>query len=289
YRIPLYATGDSVELVAGYSSVDSGTVQGLFDVSGNGRLFGARYIHKPARAGDYAQQISAGFDWRDFTSNVGFNGQPLGNRVLTHPLSVAYGGSWRRNAIESGFTATLAHNLPGGRYGREEHFRKARAEAPAAFTVLRVNAHAGVELPRNWQLRMDFQAQYSADPLVSGEQFGLGGADSIRGLRERALAGDKGYKLSADLLTPALPATQDLRLRGLVFYDCGRLGRNAAQPGEPERQGVASAGLGLRLDYSSYLRLRLDWAHILKGSGDTSDAVARAGDERIHASLLVNF
>ncbi|MBL8484962.1 MAG: ShlB/FhaC/HecB family hemolysin secretion/activation protein, partial [Rhodocyclaceae bacterium] len=28
YRIPLYATGDSVELVAGYSSVDSGTVQG---------------------------------------------------------------------------------------------------------------------------------------------------------------------------------------------------------------------------------------------------------------------
>jgi len=43
YKIPLYANGDSIDFVAGYSNVDSGTVQGLFLVSGKGAIYGARY------------------------------------------------------------------------------------------------------------------------------------------------------------------------------------------------------------------------------------------------------
>ncbi|MBL8474179.1 MAG: ShlB/FhaC/HecB family hemolysin secretion/activation protein [Rhodocyclaceae bacterium] len=288
YRIPLYELGDAIEFVAGYSSVDSGTVQGLFNVSGNGRLFGARYVHYLRREGGYTQRLTLRADWRDFTSDIDFQGRPLGNRVLVHPLSAAYTGGWRGEAHELGFTADIAHNLPGGRHGHDEHFQAARAGARAAYTALHLDAHATFDLPRDWQVRANFQSQYSRDALVSGEQFGLGGADSIRGMRERALANDKGFRFGADLYTPSYTAQQDLRLRGVAFYDCGRLWRNEAQPGEVQRQGVASIGLGLRLDYSSRLRLRVDWAHLLKGN-DTPGSSVQTGDERIHASLVLSF
>jgi hemolysin activation/secretion protein len=45
YRIPLYALGDSLDFSAGYSNVDSGTVQNVFNVSGAGTIAGARYTH----------------------------------------------------------------------------------------------------------------------------------------------------------------------------------------------------------------------------------------------------
>jgi hemolysin activation/secretion protein len=54
YHIPLYRLGDSVDLFASYSNVDSGSVSaGLFDlaVSGKGAVAGARYNQSLARRG----------------------------------------------------------------------------------------------------------------------------------------------------------------------------------------------------------------------------------------------
>ena len=50
YRIPVYARGDTIDLVGGYSSVNSGNVSGgvgfpLFSVSGSGTVLGMRYNH----------------------------------------------------------------------------------------------------------------------------------------------------------------------------------------------------------------------------------------------------
>jgi hypothetical protein len=38
YHIPLYGRGDSIDLILGYSDVDSGVVQQLFNVSGAGLI-----------------------------------------------------------------------------------------------------------------------------------------------------------------------------------------------------------------------------------------------------------
>jgi hemolysin activation/secretion protein len=43
YRIPLYSLSSSLDLIGGYSDVDSGTLQGLFNVSGSGTILGTRY------------------------------------------------------------------------------------------------------------------------------------------------------------------------------------------------------------------------------------------------------
>src|SRR5262249_48276547 len=61
YRIPIYAWGGVVDVLAGYSSVNSGTVQGLFNVSGSGDVLGLRYTQLLGRIGSYEHRVSLGF------------------------------------------------------------------------------------------------------------------------------------------------------------------------------------------------------------------------------------
>ena len=64
YRIPLYRQGDTLEFTAGYSNVNSGVVANLFNISGSGTIFGARYNHNLQKIGDLEHKLSYGLDWR---------------------------------------------------------------------------------------------------------------------------------------------------------------------------------------------------------------------------------
>ena len=63
--------------------------------------------------------------------------------------------------------------------------------------------------------------------------------------------------------------------------------RNQPAVGEIERQQISSAGLGLRASMGRNLSLRMDWGHVLRGVNGI--AGARAGDSRVHATLIWNF
>src|SRR5687768_15631350 len=64
YRIPLYRLGDSLDFTAGYSNVNSGVVQNLFNVSGSGTILGVRYNMNLPKFGDLEQRLAFGLDWR---------------------------------------------------------------------------------------------------------------------------------------------------------------------------------------------------------------------------------
>jgi len=70
YRIPLYRQGDSLEFSAGYSNVNSGVVLNLFNISGSGSVFGARYNQNLQKIGELEHKLSYGFDWRAYQSVV---------------------------------------------------------------------------------------------------------------------------------------------------------------------------------------------------------------------------
>src|SRR5882672_3954417 len=66
YRVPLYQLGDSIDFSAGYSNVNSGTVQGLFNITGAGSIAGARYTRNMNRIGDYEHRFQFAADWRSY-------------------------------------------------------------------------------------------------------------------------------------------------------------------------------------------------------------------------------
>ena len=60
YRLPFYNLNSSLDLIAGHSDTDSGTVQGLFNVSGSGTIAGARYNYQLPAVGEVRAQDSRG-------------------------------------------------------------------------------------------------------------------------------------------------------------------------------------------------------------------------------------
>ena len=131
------------------------------------------------------------------------------------------------------------------------------------------------------------QGQETRYALISGEQFGAGGVDSVRGFHERVLSNDKGRRVSIELQTPELASKYDLKdikLRALVFYDAARLKRNKALPGEDSTQAISSFGIGLRGSLKKSLALRLDCGVVNEGGG-----VESSGSKMVHASIVAYF
>ncbi len=269
YRIPLPALGDSIDLVAGYANVDSGVVQNLFNISGRGRVYAGRYNFNLPPAGAYDHRLSAGIDRRYYDNEVvpvGGSGTVVPDYVIT-PLSLAYGGTYRGSAREFAFTVTAVRNLPGGANGDQAAFDAVRPGATANYTLGRGTLGFVQSLPGDLQARLRLSGQYTRDELVPGEQFGIGGMDSVRGFHERRFAGDRGFSGSVELYSPDLGArlgVTGLRLRLLAFYDYGRVVTINPDAFEMPSTSISSFGPGLRVAYRTDMNFRLDYGFQLQ-------------------------
>jgi hemolysin activation/secretion protein len=154
------------------------------------------------------------------------------------------------------------------------------------YQILRYGFNFVSRFPGDWQARLGASGQYSADALVSAEQFGIGGPDTVRGYLLRELAKDRGNAAQLEFYTPDLARplglVSDFRTRALAFYDYGSVENNETQPSD--RESLASTGLGLRLGYGKAVSLRLDVARILK------ETIEREKDSyRVSGALALIF
>lgn len=290
YHVPLYSLQDSLDFYGSYSSVDAGVISaGLLDlnVSGAGTVLGAHFNHQLSRVGQYDSQLTAGFDHKAFRNDVQFQGFQLGQDITVHPLSLSYAGEWALSAGRLNFYLTGVRNIPGGSNASDADFAAARSDAKAGYALLRYGVGFTRLLPREWQMRLTLNGQVTRDALVSGEQFGVGGATSVRGLQEREISSDKGVSANAEFQTPNLCAAisgGSTRCHALTFFDSGRVSRNHALAGEAEHERASSAGAGFRLTSGRALSLQVDYGHVV----DASNPQQR-GAGRLHASLAFSY
>lgn len=295
YRVPLYRQGDSVDFSAGYSNVSSGLVAGLFNITGRGTIFGARYTRNFDKIGDYEHRLAFSGDYRSYENKgvrlAGSDTQLIPD-VVVHPITLLYSGLYRLQDSETGFSVGYTKNFPAGNDGRGDTFCRSRNNgigdcAGANYETYKWAFNHNRALPADWQMRIGMNGQYTRDMLVTGEQFGLGGADSVRGFFEREITNDKGYRGTLELYTPDFGGRTGItaaRSRGLVFFDWGAAWRNKPGPGESRATHVWSTGVGLRLSRGSNFALRVDVGIV----GDEGGAQTR-GDSRVHASISYVF
>ena len=275
YHIPLYALGDSVDLFASYSNVNSGVVSaGLFDlgVSGKGATFGARYNHVLARRGSLEGRLVYGVDIKAYKNDVLFAGQNFGNDVTVRPVSIGWVGNVSLDdAAQASFSLAAVQNIPGGSRGRPVDFERARAGADDSYSMLRLSGAYSRMVAGEWQLRVLINGQWTDDALVSGEQFGAGGNASVRGFDERALSTDSGAFSNIELYSPNFCASSRWQCRAVAFYDAAYGERNKELPGELRSTTIASTGLGLRLAMGTSMNMQLDYGHVVRpGAVDTT-------------------
>jgi filamentous hemagglutinin family protein len=101
--------------------------------------------------------------------------------------------------------------------------------------------------------------QLSTTSLLSSEQLGLGGLETVRGYRQDVLLTDNAAFASAEIRLPVLRIDQINSVLQLApFFDVGTAWNNGKQKDSIEPNTLASIGLGLRLLFNSFTA-RLDW------------------------------
>ena len=108
--------------------------------------------------------------------------------------------------------------------------------------------------------------QLSNDSLLPQEQFSIGGQQSVRGYRQDALLGDKGFFASVELRTPIFYSAQkNITLELIPFIDYGRVWNDISTETfneiiglEITRSQLASFGFGLRFLLRDDFDMRVD-------------------------------
>jgi hemolysin activation/secretion protein len=290
YHIPLYSLRGSLDFYGSYSSVDAGVVSaGPLDltVSGAGTVFGTHFNHELRRIGSYESRLTLGFDHKAFRNDVELLGTQLGSDITVNPLSLSYVAEWALPAGNLNFYLTGVRNIPGGSQASDANFTAARSGATSNYALLRYGIGFARPLFRDWQARVTLNGQATNDALVSGEQFGAGGATSVRGLQEREISNDQGFIANLELHTPNLCGeilSATTRCNALAFLDGARLSRNGALAGETARERVSSAGAGFRLSSGRSLSLQVDFGRVVSAS-----EAQVSGEQRLHASLVFAY
>ncbi len=288
YKIPLYRMGG----VLGFSHTRSDVTGnfGPFSSSGAGQTMGLSYSHYLHPEGGRRSNITLGFDDKQFDPTQ-INGVPVPGQLerRTRPISLGYNVRVEADKNVYGYNVDWVANLSGG---AGNNLAAYQSEDPrvrtASFRLLRAGVNYLGSLGSGWTVGARGQMQYSPDALISGEQFGIGGAASVRGTGERPVSGDRGFFGSLELTSPEL--LPGLRWAG--FVDAGFVSSETS-PASPKLASdrLASLGVGLRYSFGQF-SASAEWARLITGSRvplALNSESPQKGDHKVHVNLSIRF
>lgn len=162
-----------------------------------------------------------------------------------------------------------------------------------AFTYYRANASFMEQVSPKTTMLARAGLQYSASEIVpSGEQFQIGGLNTVRGFSEGLLSGRNGYFTSLEMrhvLINSAPTKETNNLahvvQGLVFFDHG--GAFPYIPGQSITKDdfLTSMGVGLIIDVGSRFNARVSVGYPM----EDNPAEANQSTPMIHAGINISW
>jgi hemolysin activation/secretion protein len=267
---------------AAYGVISNSDIAAVGDVNviGNGYIAGARYIHPLPLVENYYHSLTLGADYKNFKESVRLFGLEANTPISYTAFSLGYDGTYQAQSSQTqmNFTLNLA---PRGLGNKEEEFAIKRYLAKPNYAYIRADLKHTQKLPLDWSLQARLNGQVANEPLISAEQFTIGGVDSVRGYLESSALGDNGVSGTLELRTPQLMKyiKTDLfkEFYAYSFVDAGYVGIYEPLPKQDKNSDLLSAGLGVKLKAAKGLFTNLDYAHALRDSGEVEK-----GDDRLH-------
>ena len=251
------------------SSSDISSLGGV-SVIGKGYDVGLRLI-LPLPADDtFYQSVTLGLNYKSFRENVKLGADTSAAPIHYWPISVSWRGDYSTRATQAGATLTATFGLRG--LGDDaDTFDFKRYGARPDFITTRFDGQVTKTLWLGLQSNLHVAAQYSDQPLISNEEFSVGGADTVRGYFESEALGDYGVAAQAELRTPALSsrALHLDELKVLLFLDGGVAGIHHPLEEQSDRTRLGSLGVGVRIKWMKRLNAALDFGRPLKDGPNT--------------------
>lgn len=289
YRVPLYELGGVIG--ASYTRSDVVGNFGVFTSTGAGHTFGVNYTAYLPPEGGRRSYVTLGLDDKVFNASK-INDIPVPGQVTrrSRPITLGYTARTESDTSVWGYNVELAANTSSG---NGNDLASYQTEDPrittARWKALRGGINYSASFAGNWLWSARSQWQYSPDVLISGEQFGIGGATSVRGTEsERPISGDRGLSASLEVTTPEF--VPGLRLAG--FFDAGWLSNNNPNgTSKPSSDRLAGLGLGLRFNKGTF-SLTADYGRLVRGSNvplAINSGSPQKGDEKLYVNMSVRF
>jgi hemolysin activation/secretion protein len=146
-------------------------------------------------------------------------------------------------------------------------------ESSGHWVVLRPSFSQDISFYTNWITSFRADGQWASEPLVSIEQFGAGGVNSVRGYHEGEVFGDTGWHVSLEQQTPAqvvgnIRDGTPLTIRGSVYMDYARVYLIDPQ-GRPGSTPLLGTGFGFTAAAGSHWQTQFLFSWPLLSAGTT--------------------
>ena len=210
---------------------------------------------------------------------------PVTDRSLEYlPLAFGYNGAWRNpnatitfglggtaNTWYSSSTTTNGNQSTSGEKSLQGI--TGSAKSTGYWFTLNPTLSADFTLPQHWVVSLHANGQWASEPLISTEQYGIGGVNSVRGYHEGENFGDTGWRFSVESQTPShtvgvVYGSQPLTVRGLAYMD--RAASYLLDPqGRPDEVDLWSTGFGFTASVGSHWASRFLFSWPLIGTSST--------------------
>jgi hemolysin activation/secretion protein len=279
-RLAMYGIGIS-------SNTQLGASVGGLSVVGSGSIYGARLIKPLSGLNAYNHNLTLGFDYKSFNQGVSQQGQDQQTSPISYsPFLIGYDGSWRYPGVLTTLNSALHFSVRG--VGNDDlEFENRRAKAKASYAYFTSELKHLRELPWDMRLATRASGQITNMPLISNEQFAVGGPQSVRGYHQTQQLGDDGINLSLELQSPQLKPqhwefAQNLRMH--VFFDYAYLWIQDTLAPSPSHYQLAGTGAGLRMQFFKHWLGEFDWAYPLE-----HQSTVDVGNQRIDFRMAYEF
>lgn len=288
YVMPVFNTDAKLAFYTVSSSSNAQIASaGALNVIGIGNVYGLRLVKPLGGLDKYFHSATLGVDYKDFKEDLNL----IGADKITTPISylpflAQYSGSLRGEESLASFDLGLHFSIRGLGNDQKE-FENKRFLAKSNFMYLTGNARLQQDLPKGMELVSRFSGQVADSPLISNEQFSMGGDESVRGYFETQALADHGVFGSLELYSPHLgKADWDFvnNLKVLAFVDAAKGWIQKPLPGNSSGHFISGGGLGMRFQLWNYLNGMLDI-----GFPFTSLAPVKSGDPRVHFKVFTEF
>jgi hemolysin activation/secretion protein len=145
------------------------------------------------------------------------------------------------------------------------------AQSTGNWVTFTPSVSRDINIHKNWVLTLRADGQWSSEPLISTERYGLGGVNNIRGYREGEIFGDTGWHVGFEQKTPTqvigiVYGKAPMTIRGAVYMDYGEA---YLLDSAPARTPLWGTGFGSVVSVGSHWEGRLWFSWPLLTAGTT--------------------
>ena len=273
YEQPISKYGTKMRFIGSATATEPGDDLDEFEVKGHSQFFSASVSHPFIRSRTTNLNARATFDFRNSDSKNNLEPNTRKDRIRSVRLGATYQFidslfGVGVNAVDFEFSQGV--NVFGA--SDEGQANLTRSQGDPLYSKAEIQVQRLQRMTSSVNLLLSGAGQWSATPLLSSEEFGVGGYNTGRGYDSSEVVGDDGISGTVELQWNKprdIQYIHDYQLFG--FVDAGRVWDQDATTSTGKRDSIVSAGIGVRADITENTEAGFGIALPLTRRVDTSN------------------